>query len=99
MIKTLEELYQSEDFHAWDSDNRSPASACMILEDPERFDRIQESAEYGCEGSTHQEIMGDWRAYLNELNENEADHDAINKEIDDCEEWHEKNGSLQNQGS
>lgn len=59
--RLLREFIESQTFQAWDSDNRSPGSAGMILEDPERWNRIEDAAENGAEGSTHREIIQDWR--------------------------------------
>ena len=99
MFKSLEEMYQSEEFQMWDSDNRSAGGSGIILTDPDRYDRIEEGAEFGTEGSTHQEIIEDWREFLDNLDEDEADLDAITAEIDDCEKWHKENGSLEQQGA
>ena len=115
-------------WQSWDSENRSPGSAGMILADPERFDRCYEAAGEGCDGSTHAEIIEDWRAAVNSLHVADADCEGCNchksecesctwgpgagtdfdagtitaadlaallAEIDDCETWHNTNGSLQ----
>ncbi|HSG04878.1 MAG TPA: hypothetical protein VLB09_00615 [Nitrospiria bacterium] len=80
------------------------------------MERCREAAEHGAEGSTHAEIIQDWRDFLDQLesehrrelenqdkeeNEIEADLAAfeetlerITAEIDACEAWHEKAGSL-----
>jgi hypothetical protein len=104
-FKNLEELYQSEGFDMFIS-NRLGND--LFINDPDRAKRCYEAAEFGADGSTHQEHIEDWRAYLGtfrtwdaQYDETEEDgdlsqelYDAILKEIDDCEEWHHKNGSL-----
>ena len=102
--RTLQELYSHPDFLPFGS------SSDDWLSDPDRMERCHDAAEHGAEGSTHAEIMGDWREFLARL-EDEANrkawaHDrvsaeierrvaAITAEIDACEAWHEANGSLE----
>lgn len=100
---TLEELYQSEGFDMFISDRLGND---LFINDPDRAERCYDAAENGADGSTHAEHIDDWRAYLDcfkviddEFPEEGGDitqavYDAITKEIDDCEAWHEKNGSL-----
>jgi len=100
-MKTLRELYESEGFQSFISDRLGND---LFINDPERANRIHEYAEGGSDGSYHAEIIQDWRDYLDTLSaidDNDesgdiarADYDAITKEIDDCELWHEKNNSL-----
>ena len=76
------------------------------------MDRCHEAAEDGCDGSTHREVMDDWREFLERLEsdatraamwhdrvtaEIERRAESIREEIDKCEAWHEKNGSLDKQ--
>jgi hypothetical protein len=105
-IKNLDDLIRSEGFSAFDADRRGNQ---MFLDDPERADRCYDAAENGSDGSTHAEIIQDWRDYLGTLRvidpefpeENgditETVLDLIVSEIDACEEWHAKNGSLHKQ--
>ena len=101
--RTLREIIEHPDFRPFGS------SSDDWIRDAERMDRCHEAAEDGCDGSTHAEIMDDWREFLARL-EDEANrkawaHDrisaeierrvaAIHAEIDACEAWHEKNGSI-----
>lgn len=101
---TLEELYNHPDFRSFGS------SSDDWLHDPERMERCDAAAEHGGDGSTHAEILEDWREFLSRL-EDEARrkamwHDrvmaevqrrvaSIHAEIDACEAWHRENGSLQ----
>jgi hypothetical protein len=87
----------------------------LFIDDPERAERIYNAAENGCNGSTHGEVIQDWRDFLNdrysvavydsqydaddllagkEYDITESTRAKIDKEIDDCEEWHIKNGSI-----
>ena len=100
---TLRELYEHPDFLPFGS------SSDDWLHDPERMERCWDAAVMGADGSTHREIMDDWRGFLERL-EREAHckawaHDrvmsvvesraqSIREEIDACEAWHEKNGSI-----
>ena len=113
----LEDFYNSEYFQAWDSDNRSTGGCGIILDDPERFDRMYEAAEFGSEGSTHAEIIQDWRDCLNTLKVVDPEFDEpedcftdiedgqilesnsakLEKEIDDCMNWHVENKSIDNE--
>jgi len=70
----------------------------MILSDPERFDRCYRAAEEGADGSTHGEVIEDWREAVDCAEENgalsEEEADSLREEIKDCEDWHIKNGSI-----
>lgn len=87
----------------WDSFIGSKLGSDLFISDPERAERILEYAESGSDGSTHAEHIEDWREFADmifssmswdEREEIEPIHDAIIAEIDKCEAWHEKNGSL-----
>lgn len=100
-------MYESRDFDMFIGDKLGND---LFINDPERAERITEYAEDGCNGSMHFEVIEDWRDYLNTLKVFDPDYDEIEdidnyditqlvydnieKEIDSCEEWHEKNGSL-----
>jgi hypothetical protein len=100
---TLRELYSHRDFIPFGS------SSDDWINDRERMSRCSDAAEHGAEGSTHAEIIGDWREFLSRL-ESDAKHHClwhprieaeierraalIHAEIDACEEWHASAGSL-----
>lgn len=104
--RTLREIIEHPRFQPFGSDSDD------WIDNPDRMERCHEAAEDGCDGSTHAEIMDDWREFLERL-EREAKrkthwHDrveaeierraeSIREEIDKCEAWHEKNGSLDKQ--
>ena len=103
---TLEDLYRHPDFLPFGSENGD------WLRDEERMQRCWDAAEDGADGSTHREVMDDWREFLARL-EDEANrrawaHDrvsaeierrvsAIHAEIDACEAWHVEHGSIDEQ--
>jgi len=70
----------------------------MILDDPARFERVWAAAEEGGEGSTHGEVIEDWRQALDCAARDgvvtERDCAAIAREIDAAEDWHERHGTL-----
>lgn len=107
---TLDEMIRSEEWQSYEASVGDVQS--LLLSDPDRADRMIKASEDGCDGSTHAEIIEDWREFLGTLKVYDPDfHDkedletrdfditkeqeeAITKEIDDCEEWHRNNGSL-----
>lgn len=93
-IKNLDDFIRSDYFAEWDEENRSTGSCGIILSDPERFDRIMDAAENGCEGSTHAEIIQDWRDALRYSGLNACTVKKVECEIDACEKWHIDNGSI-----
>ena len=67
-----------------------------------RFARVHDAAENGCDGSTHQEVIEDWRdAFRNWLDDrantwHSYEHftDAVDQYLHDLEVWHYNNGTL-----
>jgi hypothetical protein len=99
----LSDLYEHPDFLPFGSENGD------WIRDTERMRRCWDAAEHGAEGSTHAEVMQDWREFLDTLesdakrktlwhdrvmSEVERRANAIREEIDACEAWHEEAGSL-----
>lgn len=97
-IRSLDDFIRSNYFAMWDEDNRSTGSCGIILSDPDRFDRIIEAAEDGCDGSTHGEIIQDWRDALRSSDLNACTQKLIERDIDACEKWHIDNGSIDQSG-
>jgi len=98
--KTIDDLLNHPQF---DSFIGSKLGNDLFTDDPERAERINDAAEDGSDGSTHYETLNDWREFADmlfsslswdEREEIEPAHDALLAEIDACEAWHEKNGSL-----
>ena len=104
--RTLSDLYSHPDFLPFGS------SSDDWLHDPERMERCWDAAVMGADGSTHREIMGDWREFLERLNDEasrkvwqldrvsaeiERRVAAIHAEIDACEAWHVEHGSIDEQ--
>jgi hypothetical protein len=90
----------------WDGFIGSKLGNDLFINDPERAERIHEAAEYGSDGSTHYEIIEDWREFADmlfrslpwdEREEAEPSSDILHIAINQCKEWHEKNGTLHKQ--
>ena len=81
------------------------SSSDTWIEDPDRAERVDAAAEDGCDGSTHQEHIQDWREAWRDFMRYERKSNgicelvdtAIEKYWDDLETWHEKNGTLYEQ--
>jgi cell wall assembly regulator SMI1 len=101
--ETIDELLNHP---KWDGFIGSKLGNDLFINDPERAERIHEAAEYGSDGSTHYEIIEDWREFADmlfrslpwdEREELEPSSDVLHLAINQCEEWHEKNGTLHKQ--
>lgn len=102
-VKTFfDEFIRSEYMQNWTAENDSD-----FINHADRAARCYDAAEFGCDGKTHAEVINDWReAFENkckwELKSNGKRRweypyrfsAAVNALIDECELWHEKNGSL-----
>ena len=98
--KTIDDLLNHPQF---DSFIGSKLGNDLFINDPERAERIHDAAEDGCDGSTHYEVIEDWREFADmlfhslsceEREEIEPAYDALMADIDACEAWYDKNGSL-----
>jgi len=103
-LDTLQDLYTSEEFMIWQDQNLGNQ---LFLTDPDRANRIQRYSEDGAIGSTHREIIQDWRDFLSTLEVEDEDFpednkfdltqaqlSSIEKEIDECEKYHIDNKSI-----
>ncbi len=91
-IATLHELINSREFDAYRGDKLGND---LFINDPERAERCYDAAENGSDGSTHAEIIEDWRDFLATLDDlSDSLREDIQQEINDCEAWHEKQGTL-----
>lgn len=100
LFEDLDQLIASKEFQNYQSDKLGD----LWISDPDRAERIYDYAEHGCNGSTHKEVIEDWRDFIKDVyshncsieNEDfkEKNLEAIEQEITDCEEWHNENGSL-----
>lgn len=88
---TLEDLYRSDEYDRFIGDRLGND---LFINDPDRADRCHRAARDGADGSYHAEVIEDWRAFLDTLELPERVKDRINAEIDECEAWHDANGSL-----
>ena len=70
----------------------------LPLSNPDLFDECMKCAESGSDGRTHSDVIDLWREAWEDFCKDKNLDDTIRlrmiKEIDDCENWHEKNGSL-----
>lgn len=104
---TLDAMIRSREFENYIS---SKLGNDLFINDPNRAERIADYAEEGGDGSSHAEIIEDWREFFETLKcfDPEFDDiedidryditletkDAIEKEIQDCQDWHQENGTL-----
>ncbi len=90
---TLTEMLNSDDYQRWESDRLGND---LFINDSARAARLHEYAEEGLNGSTHDEIIQDWRDYLADAVLPDSVKESLLKEIDAAEEWHIENGSINN---
>lgn len=88
---TIDDMLNSNEYQDFISDRLGND---LFIDDPERADRLHEYAADGCDGSTHAEVLDDWRAFVNCCSLPERCKDQLTKEIDACETWHVANGSI-----
>jgi hypothetical protein len=67
------------------------------INDPERADRMERAFSGGNSGLTHAEVMDDWTDCVKNSDLKDATKERLYKEIKECREWHDKNGSLDDQ--
>jgi hypothetical protein len=91
---TIDDMLNSRDYQDFKSDR---LGNYLFLSDPDRADRIYEASEDGSDGSTHAEIIEDWRAFVDCCDLPERCKDRLRAEIDDCEKWHADHGTLDEQ--
>lgn len=90
---TIHEMLNSPEWDAFISDRLGND---LFLSDPDRAERIHSAAENGADGSTHQEVIDDWRDFVNMLHreasqeawgiDDEKESEAAEKAAD---AWHE----------
>lgn len=88
---TINEMLNSDAYQRWESDRLGND---LFISDPKRASRIHEYAEEGMNGSTHEEIIQDWRDYVADAELPESVKEELLKEIESVEEWHIKNGTI-----
>lgn len=102
--RTIRDIITAPDFHPFAS------SSDAWIDDPDRMQRCHNAAEHGADGSTHAEIIEDWREYARRkyadarqaLDYDDAAGEArldvaeatLDAEIDACERYHEAAGTL-----
>lgn len=77
-------MLQSRGFQAF---QESVLGNDLWLENPERAQRINEAAEHGSDGSTHAEMIKDWREYLSRFRDDEDESilESLHQRIDSLE--------------
>ena len=93
---TISDMLNSREYQAWEAD---ALGNDLFIHDPDRAARIYDAAENGTDGSTHQERIDDWREFINLADYPEHVAADLLEQCDRTEEWHDKNGSLNQQGS
>jgi hypothetical protein len=87
----LRKMYACEEFERFIG---SKLGNDLCITDPDRAKRLRRYARDGMDGSTHSEVIEDWREFLDSLKLPSKVYDRISREIDHCEQWHHENGSL-----
>lgn len=77
-------MLQSRDFEAF---QESALGNNLWFENPERAQRLHDYAEHGSDGSTHAEMIKDWRDYLSRFREEEDESilTSLHERIDSLE--------------
>ena len=71
--KTL--LQEMLDSREWNSYQGDRLGNDLFISDPDRANRIQRAAEDGADGSTHAEVIDDWREFLRDVWKEELSED------------------------
>jgi len=88
-------LIRTEEYAAYEAERSND-----FIGDAERADRCYKAAEFGMDGSTHQERIDDMRSFWNmklrERRGNDVDRvdGAVYAYLADLEAWHLQNGTL-----
>lgn len=89
-IETLDDLTGSPEYESY----KFGSSSDDWIHDTDRMERIEEN--WPGDGSTHGEYIQDFRECLRDCfpDLDDSTRERIERDIDECEEWHENNGSL-----
>lgn len=87
----LNEMFNTKEYQEFEA---SILGNDLWYHDSDRAKRIYNYAEDGMNGSTHEEVINDWREFLEFADYPEKVIEKLLNAIDGCEAWHEKNGSL-----
>lgn len=81
---TIPGMLQSRDFQAF---QESALGNDLWFENPERAQRLHECAEHGSDGSTHAEMIKDWRQYLSRFRDEDDESilASLHERIDSLE--------------
>jgi len=90
---TLNDMLNSDAYQRWEG---SRLGNDLFINDPQRAARLHEYSAEGLNGSTHDEVIQDWRDYIADADLPESDKDSLLTEVDAAEQWHIDNGSITN---
>lgn len=100
----IDAFLRSDYFATWQAERIESGAYSSNSDRRERFSRCYDAAENGADGSTHREHIEDmreaFRAYLHDRNrKSRAEYpyrieDSAMRHFDTLENWHEQNGSL-----
>lgn len=90
---TLNDMLNSDAYQRWEN---SRLGNDLFINDPERAARIHEYAKEGLDGSTHDEVIQDWRDYIADADLPDAVKESLMAEVDAAEQWYIDNGSITN---
>ena len=103
VLKKLFKVTDLDSLQKYMSDNNLCfwGSEDMWLYDPERAERCAKAVEFGCNGSTHQEVIKDQKIALeiclDVKDVQRSVYGDLMLELDIIESWHEKAGTLFNE--
>jgi len=88
---TLNDMLNSDSYQRWESVRLGND---LFINDPQRAARLYEYSEEGLNGSTHDEVIQDWRDYIADADLPDADKESLLAEVIAAEQWHIDNGSI-----
>jgi hypothetical protein len=105
--RIVSQFLQSEYFTSWQSEHVDAGAYSRDSDRRDRFDRCYDAAEHGADGSTHREHIADMRSafgdYLRDRRRQSRARfaefpyrlqDAADRHFARLEQWHENNGSI-----
>ncbi len=94
MIKTLQELLDSEDYQVFESETLLNPQHHMINDTYIDVDIMLEANENGDYGVSHGDFIDCWIDYMETLDLDDKIYASIMKEIAKVQEWHTENKSI-----
>jgi len=94
MLKTLQELIDSEQYQVFESETLLNPQYHMINNTGIDVDAMIESNEFGEFGVSHGDFIDCWIDFMETLDLEESVYTSIMKEIIKVQEWHTENKSI-----